>query len=108
MVNVRKEYTVGRILKGTSSSIVLLSYIHPSSISKPCLKDLVLLSMSIPIQMIHIDYSGKLLNLLDSDDRTPLYRVKVWLHSPQMEMVRTSSDEKASQYPANRSEVQPI
>lgn len=43
--------------------------------------------------MIHIHYSGKYLNLLDSDDRTPLYRLKVWPRTPQMEMVRASGDD---------------
>lgn len=54
--------------------------------------------MSIPIQMIHIHYNGKYLNLLDSDDRSPLYRVKVWPHSPQMEMVRSSNETNPPNY----------
>ncbi|PLB47406.1 hypothetical protein P170DRAFT_428583 [Aspergillus steynii IBT 23096] len=42
--------------------------------------------MPVPIQMIHIHYRGKFLDLLDSDNHTPLYRVKVGTHSPQMQM----------------------
>ncbi|KAJ5601064.1 hypothetical protein N7510_010598 [Penicillium lagena] len=41
-----------------------------------------------PIQMIHIHYRGKFLSLLDSDDATPLYTVKVCRETPQMELVR--------------------
>ncbi|KAH8433327.1 uncharacterized protein LDX57_010963 [Aspergillus melleus] len=44
--------------------------------------------MPVPIQIIHIHYRGKFLNLLDSDNQTPLYRVKVGSHLPQMELFR--------------------
>ncbi|KAI1411332.1 hypothetical protein F5Y13DRAFT_165471 [Hypoxylon sp. FL1857] len=44
--------------------------------------------MSLPIQMIHVHYHGKYLKLLDSDDETLLYSVRVSRESPQMEMVR--------------------
>lgn len=59
------------------------------------------LNMALPIRMIHIHYRGKFLHLLDSDDQTPLYRVKVGPHSPQMELfpvdlARTPSYPRAS------------
>ncbi|KAJ5807800.1 hypothetical protein N7474_009069 [Penicillium riverlandense] len=44
-----------------------------------------------PIQMIHIHYRGRFLSLLDSDDTTQLYIVKVCRETPQMELVRTNS-----------------
>ncbi|OKP12885.1 hypothetical protein PENSUB_1617 [Penicillium subrubescens] len=44
--------------------------------------------MSIPIQMIHIHYRGKFLSLLDSDNSTPLYTVKVCRETPQIQLMR--------------------
>ncbi|PLN76727.1 hypothetical protein BDW42DRAFT_15557 [Aspergillus taichungensis] len=51
----------------------------------------------VPIQMIHVHYQEKYLNLLDSDDHTPLYRVRVSREVPQMQMVhlQPSSGEMA-------------
>lgn len=40
-----------------------------------------------PIQMIRIYYRGGTLELLDSDDRTPLYHVKVSSQTPQFRLV---------------------
>lgn len=40
--------------------------------------------------MIHVHYHGKYLKLLDSDDQTQLYSVRISRESPQMEMVRVS------------------
>ncbi|GAB1214725.1 hypothetical protein ATERTT37_003894 [Aspergillus terreus] len=48
--------------------------------------------MPVPIQMIHIHYREKRLSLLDSDDITPLYTVKVCRHTPQMQLVRLPQD----------------
>ncbi|KAJ5705915.1 hypothetical protein N7536_001604 [Penicillium majusculum] len=44
--------------------------------------------MSTPIQMIHIHYKTKSLLLLDSDNKTSLYTVKVCRETPQMQLVR--------------------
>ncbi|OTA56770.1 hypothetical protein K449DRAFT_468067 [Hypoxylon sp. EC38] len=44
--------------------------------------------MSFSVQMIHVHYHGRYLKLLDSDDETPLYSVRVSRESPQMAMVR--------------------
>lgn len=38
--------------------------------------------------MIHIHYCGKFLSLLDSDDSTPLYTVRVCREMPQLQLVR--------------------
>lgn len=46
--------------------------------------------MTLPIQIIHIHYQGKLLILRDSDDKTPLYTVKVCRKTPQMTMTRSA------------------
>lgn len=71
-------------------------------------KDLTTVSSSmLAIQMIHIHYSGKFLNLLDSDDRTPLYRVKVWPHRPQVEMARAGGDDQLPQDSSTRTDRQP-
>jgi hypothetical protein len=44
--------------------------------------------MSVTIQMIHIHYRGKFLSLLDSDNSTPLYTVKVCHETLQIQLVR--------------------
>ncbi|KAI9041125.1 uncharacterized protein KD926_007395 [Aspergillus affinis] len=67
--------------------------------------------MPVPIQIIHIHYRGKLLNLLDSDNQTPLYRVKVGSHSPQMELFRVEHNHLPSESqgtPFSTSSVLPI
>lgn len=50
--------------------------------------ELHFINMSIAVQMIHIHYRGKFLSLLDSDDSTPLYTVKVCRQTPQIQLVR--------------------
>lgn len=44
--------------------------------------------MAVAVQMIHIHYHGKFLSLLDSDDSTLLYTVKVCRETPQIQVVR--------------------
>lgn len=47
-----------------------------------------LTEMAVAVQMIHIHYHGKFLSLLDSDDSTLLYTVKVCRETPQIQVVR--------------------
>lgn len=47
--------------------------------------------MSTPIQMIHIHYRPKSLLLLDSDNKTPLYTVRVCREAPQMQLARLNN-----------------
>ncbi|KAJ5086548.1 hypothetical protein NUU61_007855 [Penicillium alfredii] len=52
--------------------------------------------MATVIQLIHIHYRGKYLSLLDSDDTTPIYTVKVCREAPQMEVIRLNRDNNHS------------
>ncbi|KAJ5380346.1 uncharacterized protein N7496_002774 [Penicillium cataractarum] len=52
--------------------------------------------MSVNIQMIHIHYRGKFLSLLDSDDSTPLYTVKVCREMPQVQLMRRQNSDVSS------------
>ncbi|KAI1380067.1 hypothetical protein F4677DRAFT_408474 [Hypoxylon crocopeplum] len=56
--------------------------------------------MSVPVQMIHVHYQGKYLKLLDSDDQTTLYSIRVGRVSPQMEMVRIAKTPQLGQLEA--------
>lgn len=43
--------------------------------------------MPLAIQMIHVHFGTSFLSLLDSDDQTPLYTVKITRETPQMQLV---------------------
>lgn len=43
--------------------------------------------MSLAIQMIHVHFGTNSLSLLDSDDKTPLYTVKISRKTPQIQLV---------------------
>ncbi|KAJ5152332.1 hypothetical protein N7492_010627 [Penicillium capsulatum] len=43
--------------------------------------------MPLAIQMIHVHFGTNFLSLLDSDDTTPLYTVKISRETPQMQFV---------------------
>jgi len=46
--------------------------------------------MALPVRMIRIHYQGSILSLLDSDDHTPIYTVKVCSKLPQMSLFPAS------------------
>ena len=55
--------------------------------------------MALPLRMIRIHYRGSTLSVLDSDDQTPIYTVKVCSKLPQMSLFPASespSDSKPS------------
>ena len=45
--------------------------------------------MALPIQMIHVHYQGYTLSLLDSDDHTPIYAVKIPPKAMQMSITHS-------------------